>query len=80
MTVGNSRAIWPANAQWVVAMQPSIKPACAARKASGADADHAAGVLGRYLDPADGVGVVSGVVDPDPAGQHQGVDRFARIG
>ena len=28
---GNSLAIWAANAQWVVAMQPSIKPACAAR-------------------------------------------------
>lgn len=33
VTEGNSRASWSANAQWVVARQPSSRPACAARNA-----------------------------------------------
>jgi hypothetical protein len=46
---------------------------------SGANADDATGVLGRDLDPADGVRVVPCLVDTDATGQDKRVDGFARV-
>ena len=77
---GNSRAIWPANAQCVVATQPSSRPACAARNEPVQTlTTRRVCSAAIWIQPI-GVPVVPDAVDAAAAGQDQRVDRLARVG
>ena len=80
VTEGNSRPICSANAQCVVAVQPSINPAWAARNAPVHTlTTRRVCSAAIFIQPSD-VRIAPGVVHAPAAGQHQRVDGVSRIG